>query len=794
MKRNILKVTSAILVISLMLPLASCKKDNSKGESGKGRSGQKIEADTPWFDSRKLEFDAGLDPNKKIENINYSMIGCDDEKYIMLATGMYEQPVTDDHVNLNDYIIYVVSVVDRATGESLQRIRLLDNMSPYDSISSVQYSSGKLTVQYWVLKADSETEYDYYEKDFDILTGKVTDTRPFDPMESAYIHSLVIDGYQIKSKSFWDADASIGGYTLQITTPDGVSQDVSFPEVDSGLGFIYFFAKKNANTIVIPARNDAGDNFFFELDLKSLSISQADSKEYEWLDLTRCSNAFNGSDNFVYARTSDGFLKINFEKKTIEDFFNYSYCGINRDTLESLNFIDINGDTIMLAGEDSYHFSYDAAFESTNYVALELKKASKNPHAGKTILELYSATEYSSWSISDAILKFNDTNGKYFIEVSSRYDITDYSELIRAASNDDYYVANLNLNSKMSDKLAIDIMNGEGPDILLNVGAYDQLMNSNYLTDLTPFINMDSSKYFTNIIDISKKDGKLYNLPICYSIKGIQTSPENAGASGVGFTTAEYEKFLKGTLNGEDIISYGQAYYFAELFNNMSDRFIANGKADFSGPEFAELAKFVNDNVRERSTSWSDYTTQVNGEVPPAFYTDCFGVGGYLPTLGEYRGESAILGLPSADGRGPLISPYLSIAVSAQAVDVNACGEFVKILLSDEVQTTIAMSNSCVLNRDAFRKGAESALNYYNGPGYYIYFGDTPEKKISFTNQNIDDFEKIIMSCSGVYSSDGPITIILIEEMPAYFSGQKDLASVVKIAQDRAQKVLDERK
>ena len=119
---------------------------------------------------------------------------------------------------------------------------------------------------------------------------------------------------------------------------------------------------------------------------------------------------------------------------------------------------------------------------------------------------------------------------------------------------------------------------------------------------------MDSSKYFTNIIDISKKDGKLYNLPICYSIKGIQTSPENAGTSGVGFTTAEYEKFLKGTLNGEDIISYGQAYYFAELFNNMSDRFIANGKADFSGTEFAELAKFVNDNVRERSTSWGEYT------------------------------------------------------------------------------------------------------------------------------------------------------------------------------------------
>ena len=41
---------------------------------------------------------------------------------------------------------------------------------------------------------------------------------------------------------------------------------------------------------------------------------------------------------------------------------------------------------------------------------------------------------------------------------------------------------------------------------------------------------------------------------------------------------------------------------------------------------------------------------------------------------------------------------------------------------------------------------------------------------------------------------DSAISIILIEEMPAYFLGQKDLDSVVKIAQDRAQKVLDERR
>lgn len=43
-------------------------------------------------------------------------------------------------------------------------------------------------------------------------------------------------------------------------------------------------------------------------------------------------------------------------------------------------------------------------------------------------------------------------------------------------------------------------------------------------------------------------------------------------------------------------------------------------------------------------------------------------------------------------------------------------------------------------------------------------------------------------------TQDASINVVLVEEMPAYFSGQKELDEVVKIAQDRVQKVLDERK
>ena len=118
------------------------------------------------------------------------------------------------------------------------------------------------------------------------------------------------------------------------------------------------------------------------------------------------------------------------------------------------------------------------------------------------------------------------------------------------------------------------------------------------------------------------------------------------------------------------------------------------------------------------------------------------------------------------------------------------------MLLSDEIQLDLAMKDNFVLSREAFRQGAEKAVEYYNGDGYEYYFGhDEAQMKdrIRYSEANIDTMENIILSCSKMSSADSEITLILVEEMPAYFIGQKSLEEVAKVAQDRAQKVLDER-
>ena len=110
--------------------------------------------------------------------------------------------------------------------------------------------------------------------------------------------------------------------------------------------------------------------------------------------------------------------------------------------------------------------------KTTEFNIIEFTKADKNPHAGKTILELYSSYGYLENVVSDAIVDFNESNQDYYIEVTDRYNSDDYFDYSNINSDDQYEKAELNANSKISNQLAMDILNGEGPDILLNVSSF----------------------------------------------------------------------------------------------------------------------------------------------------------------------------------------------------------------------------------------------------------------------------------------------------------------------------------
>ncbi len=792
------RVSAIIIVVAFLLSITSCSQTGLKDINKKGR--KIISADSPWFDSEVIDIGLGVDAERSIEDLHPKYAGSDDKYIVVFVNGYYRVDWSKVTTN-SDWAIKKVVLIDRLTKQISKTIDLYSIPDIGTWPERVIYSHGQLIIKcnWW----DEENDT-YYDKDvyIDPDSTKVINTCQFQrDIDLKFYDSYDIGKYRIETIN--DQRSGFSSYILRIYSPDSDMKEVDVKLSGRDIYGIPTILALDSTTALIPVALER-DYKYFKLDLDTFDIFEVNAKEYEWLDVDSIYSSLSSSDGKMYYSTEQGIFSIDINSKTIEKVFDYNWCGVNKKYLKRTEIAEYSDNSIVLCGR--YNASAFGADYIKSFVIIELTKLDKNPHAGKTVIELYSPDGKTDETVSDAVIKYNDTNSKFFIELSDRFNRNNYTHSEDIDSVDDYDSAQLNTNMKLSDDLAMALMNGEGPDIIMNTISLGQLNNDNCLIDLSPYFSeLSPNKYFENIINGAKSGDKLYQFPISFTIEGIQTDPENAGKSGVGFTIDEYEKFLYETLNGKDVIESGQNLYFTKIFNGMSDKFITNNVVDFSGTDFVLIADYVKDNVKENSLSWSiianenpdsiDFTTKGN---KTAYYCNCPGISGYLVKRAQIKNGTAILGIPSSDGRGPMFGTDISVAISAHTVNVEACIEFVKILLSDDIQNEFVMRDKLVLNRDAFKIGCDAAIEHFNteegSQNLYDYAAGTyVTSHIKFSSDDRDNLEHIILSCSKMSSSDSAIDLILIEEMPAYFLGQKDLDSVVLIMQDRAQKVLDER-
>ena len=796
MKRTLLsKTLSLILIPAMLLSIASC------GKKASGKKARKITPEDPWFNAKVYSIEPDLDTmGKVIEYGQQQLVGIDDKYIVVFSNGNLARPDDTENYDSRDYSYFIATIVDRNTGDKIRSIDLNQYLSDQGFVSSVEYHNGKITSRIYNYQGESQI---VVEVDNDVLTGEKTDERDLGENDGSDEGCRFNAGkYVIRAESAFDNSTSDSFYILKITSSEGEEHCVEIKKDRIGLWDIPIILSLDGDKLMVPVKTSTNDLAFFEVDIKAEKAVEVDGKDYDWIDFKTIANGFGGKDEQSYFSTSVGISKIDTKNKKVEEFFNYNACPINKELLSNTEIADCSEDGIVLLGG---RFSAFSLVDSSkpDFDIFVITKASENPNAGKTVLELYATNGYVDQTVGEAIIRFNETNKDYFIEVTGRYTADGIYNRQLTESEDDVTNVMLQNNLSLNDKLAMDIMNGVGPDILIISDDMGRLNNPNNLADLSKYLgDLDTEKYFMNVFNAAKTDGKLYQLPITFRIEGIQTDSANAGASGLGFTTKEYEEFLYGPLNGYDLNQSGQAYYFATLFNSMSDKFIINGKVDFSGPEFAELAEFVKNNVQEKAPSMDSeemYLEKRNQNDRIARLTTYGSFTMYLAGVNELQGARAILGIPSADGRGPLLCSDLSVAVSSQAVNIDACAEFAKILLSDEIQYKFAESNRFIVSRDAYKNVSNLVIDYCNSPrannefsiNHFTY--EPIKNRMKFAEDDMTYLENIILSCTHFDSSDAAINIILIEEMPPYFVGQKDLKSVIKIAQDRAQKVLNER-
>ena len=816
-RKLIAMVTSASL-LSSFIAITSCS----------GRSDELVPSDAPWYSLTKLETCNRYSEGEDINFYATAFAGSDNDMFYYVSSGQYNPEDGADYANIDftELTFMNLDIYD-INGDLYKTIDLnsdIDLSSVIPDGSSAMYGfqgidrdhmrieDGKLIFLTDIkILPDNEDRYYYVTYDIEsetvedmklILTDDPSDIEnnilvSYSPGRSYRFDGYLIDTFtthsvdhppkiRVENSSGEAIEYDIGSILPDLLTSE-VSEIIYLGDDQALVGFL------NGNRI---------DKEYYTLDLLSGSFTPY-NEDTSWFSnyFTYCEASYIEGTGYVITDNT-GIKKLDFDNKTVDEIFSYDNCNINRYDTRYLSIVSIEENRIVLSG--AIHMTDSAGYDVLSQRIYMLDKQETNPHVGKKIITAATLTDFD-YTFCEAVVDYNDRSSDYFIKLDSQYSMVEmYLNGDIRYYYDGFATDGLESQSQISSRLAIDLMSGEGPDLIIDGASYLQLYNSEYLMDLSSEI--DTSSLFTNVIESTKTDGKIYQLPLTVGINGIVANTSDISSGQFGFTFEQYSSFVSGPCNGEDPIGLSQTEYFITCLSYLNGECIIDDNVDYGTNNFISLAAYVKDNVFDpvmTSDNEADYYSVFGSiDLNGGSYVNDISFADFIK---DYYNEDiehlTILGIPSGDGRGPMLTVSSSVAVSAKTDNKEACIEFIRSLLSDEVQKDYGMlTGSIPVNVNAFETSAQEILSEINieierSLAYASAYGYTDPTMPSsdIDSSVIDNFEEVIDSCSQVATLDPEIMIIVKEEMPAYFTDQKSIEEVISIINDRVTVFINER-
>ena len=433
-----------------------------------------------------------------------------------------------------------------------------------------------------------------------------------------------------------------------------------------------------------------------------------------------------------------------------------------------------------------------------------LRKADKNPHAGKEIIELALPLDLDvSEYLARAVYEFNKTDNEYLIRVWDKHkNGFPLGRMVRNAEEDE---------TRLYEVIQ-DLRGNDAPDLVIDIQKKD-VMSEDIFTDLSGFLDPEVlDKQYGNIIEAGRIDGKLYFLPVTLEIEGFVINEDlvKDGASGVTFE--EYEKLIEDDLHGFSPYDYPFSEYCNKrdfILSVMDTKSVMEGdRVDFGTEQFRKAVEyageaFVYDDVESIPLEYIyDWNHRFRSECCYVKIRDYLE---YVHACYRQKARYTIIGTPSEDASGPRFNALETISVSANT-DVEAgCRKFLNFLFSGSACGSDDYGfRNIVTNREVMEKNIKT-LSSWNDEKYAQYraqvengvFIPAPGVEMAYADKYTNDgmsesFQKSMSTISTYYYEDRTITGFMMEELKPYFAGDRSFDDVVKYLNDRTSKYVGE--
>lgn len=799
--KNLNKAISTTLIAAIML---SVTVTGCNGKS-KGKN-EVIAEDTPWYSANKFEVEDGIE-DASFKSVDY--VGAYEDQVIFRAQGMYNSdPDTEwdsqSFYDLKfDFIIkydldgnildtYDIKQLFNDNSDSDAKLYIDDvSISGYEvSAYSTNYAKGSGMQKSRLVLDVRDGSVIAFEKEAD--AGGVT--------SGSLILTKYEGGYCAEIYQVFNVNTS---YKIVITDPNGETTSYDLDEYLPGmeLHFVNNIVYTGDGKFVFSA--DCGE---FDMDAVvskvTFSFFTIDTNKKTITEYTGDTSAFYRHFFFASYQEGigpvsidmDGIYKIDFEQGAKDKIFSFDWCNINRYDVEYLSIISYSEDRIILAGtvyRGSNYLENEDDFDTMVYI---LDRQETNPNVGKKVLVASTLGTYN-YCLCDAVCTYNETNPDYYIRLDDSYSTysQDYDPTV-----DDLNALLLDQEAALSYQLMVDLMAGEGPDMILDASYYDQLNSPDYLLDLTSYVETDG--LFSNVIDAAKtSDGKLYHCPVTISINGIVVHKDDVPSDLKGFTFDEYADFVSAVCNGTDPMYMEKTEFFTTCLSAMSDEFVTDGKVDYNKDSFKQLAEYTKNSTMQ--AGYGEFRSIMSEPLGNAEFLYSCTLAMLLPRYEDDLSDVRIVGLPTSDGRGPQISMDSSVAISAQTSEAEACAAFISTLLSEDIQTEYGTyTDGMPIRISSYEASSATLLERYNTSVEKDLSNYTSEELVMYNSNTkildesvIDDFEAMIASCEDTASLDPAIEKIVYEEIQAYFADQKSIDDVIELINNRVSLYVSER-
>lgn len=809
MKNSIIRRSvSGVLAVAMVFSAYSCGEKKQEGENSTGGdSSQTAQTANEVIKNSYSSIDMDIDiPADYIDSIHYIR---DTSQVLIMGTKGEENKLYLTDMDFSGFNEISLDFSKPANSQSYLRTTVSPDGYIYALLTLIDYGDFKLPNY-------DDPNFDYDSFDFEAM---------YEAAEySCILYKLAPDGQvlaenELSNISDYSNDSIYDGIHINNIVADANGNILMAMSSDED---IYLIADENGRINgKISAGNeiqyincfttDTEGNIFgcgYTTTGSGIFSVDMNSKTFKTIELENMDDYNMNGLNYIYSGAGD----YNFFFTTRTGLFG---VGDDNKPVEIINWIDsdINVDTVngIIALDDGDFVAYINDYNNNTDGFVRLTKRDAEELANQTVITV--GVMYSDSAITSKITDFNKANTDYRIKIAdySKYNVYDEEKE--------------EMTNSAPKQLKMDIVSGNAPDMIItyDYSLISELAPKGTFADLSTYLEKDpdlsEDDLMPNIIKASKIKGKLYSLAPSFSVETMACKSKFFDEE--NWTFDDMVEVLSENKDMK-VTNYGSSKETVfSIFDGQLSNYIDYDKAEcsFDSDEFREFLEFCNKYPDEsEEINWETATQEEmeaywNEQDTLLMEDKALLYSMYLSDMTEYKtakdayfgGEDiTLVGIPSEDGNGAILSLDNNIAILESSPSPDACWEFMKEFFTEDYQSG---ENRYVYAlptlKTAFDKKAEDSMHkpYYldeNGEkveydnSYYI---NNKEITITpLTKEEKDYIVDYIKKADTIYTSGATeeINEIIWTEVQKYFKKESTSQQACDMIQNRVSILLSE--